>query len=69
VYNNNSLAVQNVFVTRQFSGQRAANISALQTCIMQNMSELKEGQYQPGWNEVNVNASTGGMTPFKATKK
>ena len=69
VYNNNSLAVQNVFVTRQFSGQRAANISALQTCITQNMSELKEGSYQPAWNEVNANASTGGMTPFKAPKK
>lgn len=69
VYNNNSLAIQNVFVTRQFSGQRAANIGALQACITQNMSELKEGSYSPAWNEVNIGASTGGMTPFKAPKK
>lgn len=69
VYNNNSLAVQNVLVTRQFSGQRAANIAAIQTCIMQNLTELKEGSYQPAWNEVNLTASTGGITPFKAPKK
>ena len=68
VYNNNSLAVPNVLVTRQFSGQRSANIVAVQSCITQNLSELKEGSYQPAWNEVNVNGSTGGITPFKAKK-
>jgi len=69
VYNNNSLAVQNVLVTRQFSGQRAANIAAIQACITANLTELKEGSYQPAWNEVNLGANTGGMTPFKASKK
>jgi hypothetical protein len=69
VYNNNSLAVQNVLVTRSFSGQRAANISAIQSCIASNLTELKEGSYQPAWNEVNLGANTGGMTPFKASKK
>lgn len=68
VYNNNSLAVPNVLVTRQFSGQRASNIAAVQTCIVQNLSELKEGSYQPAWNEVSVNGPTGGITPFKAKK-
>jgi TRAP-type uncharacterized transport system substrate-binding protein len=68
VYNNNSLAVPNVLVTRQFSGQRAANIAAVQTCIVQNLNELKEGSYQPAWNEVSVNGPTGGITPFKAKK-
>jgi TRAP-type uncharacterized transport system substrate-binding protein len=68
VYNNNSLAVPNVLVTRQFSGQRASNIAAVQSCITQNLSELKEGSYQPAWNEVNINGSTGGITPFRAKK-
>lgn len=67
VYNNNSLAVQNVLVTRSFSGQRAVNVAAIQSCITANLTELKEGSYQPAWNEVNVNAQTG-MTLFKAKK-
>ncbi len=66
VYNNNTLAAPNVLVTRPFSGTRAANVAALQSCIGQNMTELKEGNYQPAWNEVNVNNSLNGITPFKA---
>lgn len=69
VYNNNSLAAPNVLVTRPFSGQRASTIAALQTCISQNLSELKEGKFQPAWNEVSPSASTGGITPFKAPSK
>ena len=67
VYNNNSLAIQNVLVTRSFSGQRAATIAAIQSCITSNLTELKEGSYQPAWNEVNLNTQTG-MTLFKAKK-
>ena len=67
VYNNNSLAVQNVLVTRAFSGQRASNIAAIQNCITQNLTELKEGSYQPAWNEVNLNTQTG-IVPFKGKK-
>ena len=66
VYNNNSLAIQNVLVSRSFSGQRAANVSAIQAGIKRNLTELKEGNYQPAWNEVNPNAAVQGMTPFKA---
>lgn len=65
VYNNNSLAIPNVLVTRSFSGQRAANVAALQAGIKRNLTELKEGNYQPAWNEVNPNAAVAGMTPFK----
>jgi TRAP-type uncharacterized transport system substrate-binding protein len=65
VYNNNSLGVQNILVTRPFSGERANKVAALQSCIMQNLTELKEGSYQPGWNEVNVNSTITGMTAFK----
>ena len=65
VYNNNSLAIQNVLVTRPFTGQRATNISTLQNEILKNIDELKEGNFQPGWNEVNPNATVPEMTPFK----
>lgn len=65
VYNNNSLAIQNVLVTRPFSGQRAANVATVQAAIIQNMSELKEGNYQPGWNEVSTGATVPEMSPFK----
>ena len=66
VYNNNSLAIPNVLVSRSFSGQRAANVAALQAGIKRNLTELKEGNYQPAWNEVNPNAVVPGMTSFKA---
>lgn len=65
VYNNNSLAVQNVLVTRAFTGQRQANVAALQATITRNLTELKEGNYQPAWNEVNPNVPVGAMTKFK----
>lgn len=69
VYNNNSLGAPNVLATRPFSGKRAANIQTLQTCLIENLTELKEGKYQPAWNEVNPNGSTGGIPVFKAAKK
>lgn len=65
VYNNNTLAVQNVLVTRPFTGQRLVNVSNIQAGITRNLTELKEGNYQPGWNEVNPNAVVPGMTKFK----
>lgn len=65
VYNNNSLAVQNVLVSRSFSGQRATNVATVQNAILQNLSELKEGNYQPGWNEVSATATVSEMTQFK----
>jgi TRAP-type uncharacterized transport system substrate-binding protein len=66
VYNNNALAVPNVLVTRQFSGQRAANIASIRQCVLSNLTELKEGNYQPGWNEVNPATPVAGMQAFKA---
>lgn len=66
VYNNNSLAIPNVLVTRSFSGQRAANVAAIQAGIARNLTELKEGNYQPAWNEVNPKTAVPNMTAFKA---
>ena len=65
VYNNNSLAIPNVLVTRPFTGTRQANVAALQAAITRNLTELKEGNYQPAWNEVNPNAPVANMTKFK----
>lgn len=65
VYNNNSLAVGNVLVTRPFTGQRAAQIAQIQDLIRQNLTELKEGNYQPAWNEVNLATQIPGMQAFK----
>lgn len=65
VYNNNSLAIPNVLVTRPFTGSRQANVAALQSAITRNLTELKEGNYQPAWNEVNPNAPVANMTKFK----
>jgi TRAP-type uncharacterized transport system substrate-binding protein len=65
VYNNNTLAVQNVLVTRPFTGQRLANVSAIKNGIIKNLTELKEGNYQPAWNEVNPTAAVPGMTKFQ----
>ena len=66
VYNNNSLAIPNVLVTRSFSGSRQASVAAVQNAIVRNLTELKEGNYQPAWNEVNPNNPVNNMTKFKA---
>lgn len=66
VYNNNSLAIPNVLVTRAFTGQRQTNVAKIQQGIVGNLTELKEGNYQPAWNEVNPKAPvSGGITQFK----
>lgn len=66
VYNSNTLGVGNVLVTRPFSGQRSAAIASVQQCIQNNLTELKEGNFQPAWNEVNPAAQVPGMAVFKA---
>lgn len=66
VYNSNTLAIPNVMVSRQFSGDRLSKVVALQSCIKQNLTELKEGtNFTPGWNEVNLNSSI----PLQSLKK
>ncbi len=65
VYNSNTLGVPNALVTRPFTGQRAQQVAALRSCILNNLTELKEGKYQPAWNEVNPSGTVGNMTKFK----
>ena len=68
VYNVNSLGIPNVIFTRQFTGERAARVSALQKCLATNLTELKEGNYQPAWNEVRV-GEVAGVSSFTAKTK
>lgn len=65
VYNSNTLGVPNALVTRPFTGPRAQQVAALRSCILNNLTELKEGKYQPAWNEVNPSGTVGNMTKFK----
>jgi TRAP-type uncharacterized transport system substrate-binding protein len=53
VYNVQALSVQNVLVTRPFSGaSKQAEVAALKTLIANNLDELKDGAYEPAWNEI-----------------
>lgn len=53
VYNVQALSVQNVLVTRPFSGgAKQAEVAALKAHIANNLDDLKDGAYEPGWNEI-----------------
>lgn len=50
------LAVPNVLMTRDFSGKKSDQVAALYSCLSTNLQELKEGEYEPGWNEMKLDA-------------
>ncbi len=52
VYNVQALAVQNVLVTRPFSGSKIGDVAALKQMLVRELPELKDGEYEPGWNEI-----------------
>ena len=52
VYNVQALAVQNVLVTRPFTGSKTADVIALRKMIERELPELKDGEFEPGWNEI-----------------
>lgn len=52
VYNNNSLAVPNIILSRPFKGDKAQAVASLKACITKNLQNLQEGSYQPAWNEI-----------------
>lgn len=52
VYNVKALAVQNVLVTRPFTGAKTGEVAALKRMIERKLPELKDGDYEPGWNEI-----------------
>ncbi|WP_426106782.1 TAXI family TRAP transporter solute-binding subunit [Massilia sp. TSP1-1-2] len=73
VYNVQALSVQNVLVTRPFSGSKTADVAALKQMLQRELPELKDGDYEPGWNEIkSLDAKvdwasfTGGAAPAAA---
>lgn len=52
VYNVQALAVQNVLVTRPFSGTKTADVAALKQMLQRELPALKDGEFEPGWNEI-----------------
>ena len=52
VYNVQAMAVQNVLVTRPFSGSKTGDVAALRQMLERELPELKDGEYEPGWNEI-----------------
>jgi TRAP-type uncharacterized transport system substrate-binding protein len=52
VYNVQALAVQNVLVTRPFSGAKTGDVAALRQMLQRELPELKDGEFEPGWNEI-----------------
>lgn len=52
VYNVQAMAVQNMLVTRPFSGSKTGDVAALKQMLECELLELKDGDYEPGWNEI-----------------
>ena len=62
------LGIPNVLVTRPFKpeGVIGKRVAALQRCLRQNLDELQEGQYQPGWKEIKDPLADTGIPTFAA---
>lgn len=60
------LGIPNVLVTRPFKpeGVIGKRVAALQRCLRQNLDELQEGQYQPGWKEIKDPLADTGISAF-----
>ncbi|NRR31772.1 hypothetical protein HSX11_16460 [Oxalobacteraceae bacterium] len=52
VYNVQALSIQNVLVTRSFAGARNGEVAALKRMLEKELIELKDGGYEPAWNEI-----------------
>lgn len=69
VYNNNSLSIQNVLFTRPFKGEKATQVAKIKSCIVKNLENLQEGDYQPAWNEIKNIEDTFGVPKFNLNTK
>lgn len=56
IYNLKAPAVPNVLLARDFGGKKADQVGALFSCISANLQELKDGEYEPAWNEMKLDA-------------
>jgi hypothetical protein len=72
VYNVQAMAVQNVLVTRPFSGSKTGDVAALKRMLEKELPELKDGDYEPGWNEIkslNSKVEWAGFADYMPKKK
>lgn len=68
-YNINTLSAPNVLISRPYtSGEKAQQVSALRQCIVNKLPELKQGDYEPSWNEVDKLDESYGLPVFKSVK-
>jgi hypothetical protein len=61
------LGVQNLLMTRPFTpgGTYGRAVAALRDCMKKNLVTLREGPYEPSWQEINVDApAIAGVTVF-----
>lgn len=63
-YGTKALAVPNVLVVRDFKGAKTAQVAKLSQCLNDKLVDLQDGDYEPGWNEVNP-AATVDLTKFR----
>lgn len=66
VYNSNALAMPNLLLTRPFQGEKATQVAALKACLTNNLLALKEGSYEPAWNEIKDLNNTFDVPRFSA---
>lgn len=52
VYNLTALAIQNVMLSRPFAGEKINDVLKLKAAIAANLPSLKDGDYEPAWNEI-----------------
>lgn len=53
VYNVQALSVPNVLVTRPFSGAaKIQEVASLKRLLADNLVDLKDGKFEPAWNEI-----------------
>ena len=52
----------NLLVARPFNaaGRQGQRVSALQSCLLQQLDELKDGRHQAAWKEIGDPADTQG---------
>jgi TRAP-type uncharacterized transport system substrate-binding protein len=52
IYGTDALVVQNYLVSRPFVGKKTAQVEDLKKCLLSQLNDLKDGDYEPAWKEV-----------------
>lgn len=65
-FNNKYLGSPNMLITRPFNGtgEMGRRVTALQSCLIKHLEELKEGRFQAAWKDVKDPFNTLGVARF-----